>query len=72
MGVMTDRGTNLVSKGRGKFINRPTKTGRRSYDKFFVYVPTEVARDSAFPFKDGEVVEVEIDAKGKRLLVKRG
>jgi hypothetical protein len=68
---MTDRGTKLVSKGRGKFINRPTQTGKRTYDKFFIYVPTEVARDSTFPLKDGDEVEVEIDAKGKRLLVKR-
>jgi hypothetical protein len=68
---MTNGGNKLVTKGKGKFINRPTKTGRRIYDKFFVYVPTEVARDSTFPFKDGEVVEVEIDAKGKRLLAKR-
>jgi hypothetical protein len=68
---MTNGGNKLVSKGRGKFTNRPTKTGRRTYDKFFIYVPTEVARDSTFPFKDGDVIEVEIDAKGKRLLVKR-
>jgi len=67
---MTARGTKLVSKGKGRFINRPTKTGRKTYDKYFVYVPTEVARDSTFPFKDGDEIEVEIDAKGKRLLVK--
>lgn len=67
---MTAGGTKLVSKGKGRFINRPTKTGKRTYDKYFVYVPTEVARDSTFPFKDGDEVEVEIDAKGKRLLVK--
>ena len=60
----------MVSKGKGRFINRPTKTGRKTYDKYFVYVPTEVARDSTFPFKDGDEIEVEIDAKGKRLLVK--
>jgi len=69
--VIIDRGTKLVSKGRGKFINRPTKTGKRAYDKFFIYIPTEVARDSTFPLRDGDEVEVEIDTKGKRLLVKR-
>jgi len=69
--MMTNGGSKLVSKGKGKFINRPTKTGRRTYDKFFVYVPTEVARDSTFSFKERDVVEVEIDTKGKRLLVKR-
>jgi len=69
--VMTDRGTKLVSKGKGKFINRSTRTGKRDYDKFFIYVPTEVARDSTFPLREGDEVEVEIDLKGKRLLVKR-
>lgn len=69
--MMSSRGTKLVSKAKGRFINRPSKTGKRTYDKFFVYVPTELARDSTFPFKDGEEVEIEIDAKGKRLLVKR-
>ncbi len=68
---MTNRGTKLVSKGRGKFINRPTRTGKRAYDKFFIYVPTEVARDSTFPLKEGDEVEVGIDAKGKRLLIRR-
>jgi len=60
----------LVSKGKGRFINRPTKTGGKTYDKYFVYVPTEIARDSAFPFKDGDEVEIEIDRKRKGLLVK--
>ena len=68
---MTDRDTSLTSRGLGKFINRPTKTGKRTYDKFFIYVPTEVARDSGFPLREGDEVEVEIDAKGKRLLIKR-
>lgn len=59
----------LVDKRVGKFINRPTTTGGRKYDKFFVYVPTEVAKDSQFPFKAGDEVEVRIDAKRKRIIV---
>ena len=50
-------------------MNRPTTTGGRKYDKFFVYVPTEVAKDSAFPFEAGEPVEVRIDQARKRLVV---
>lgn len=47
-------------KGMGKFINSPTKTGKRFYDRFFIYIPTEVARDGTFPFNEGDKVEVEI------------
>ena len=58
-------------KGKGRFINRPTKTGKRTYDKFFIYVPTEVARDSLFPFKPGEEVVTRIDPAEKRLIVEK-
>ncbi len=56
-------------RARGRFINRPTKTGRGVYDKFFVYVPTELARDSSFPFKPGQEVEVQIESLKGILLV---
>jgi hypothetical protein len=57
----------MVTRARGRFINRPTKTGRGVYDKFFVYIPTELARDSSFPFKAGEEVDIQIDT-GKATL----
>ncbi len=37
-------------EGVGKVINRPTKTAGKTYDKYFIYIPTIVAKDSAFPF----------------------
>lgn len=58
-----------MRKGIGRFINRRTKTGKKIYDRFFVYVPTEVGRDGTFPFKDGDRVEVEI--KGKTLIIRK-
>lgn len=61
----------LVHKGVGKFVNRPTSTGGRKYDKFFVYVPTEVAKDSQFPFRAGEAVAVAIDPRRRRLVIDR-
>ncbi len=36
--------------------------------KCLIYVPTHVAMDSAFPFKEGEVVMVEI--KGKKIEIR--
>ncbi len=60
-----------VLEGKGKFINRPTVTGGKSYDKYFVYVPTEVARDGLFPFKVGDEVRIRIDSGKKRLIVEK-
>ena len=60
---------NLAYKGVGKFVNRPTVTGGKKYDKFFVYVPTSVAKDSQFPFRTGDVVKVRIDLQRKRVIL---
>ena len=57
--------------GKGRFINRPTKTGRKLYNKHFIYIPTEVARDSLFPFKERETVKVSIDKKNNRLIIEK-
>ncbi|MBA7502613.1 hypothetical protein ES706_01206 [subsurface metagenome] len=67
---MPMRDGKLVLKGEGRLINRPTKTGKQVYDKFFIYVPTEVARDSAFPFKLGDLLRIEVDPKRKELGVR--
>ena len=46
--------------GIGTFINRRTKTGKKTYDRFFFYVPTELARDATFPFNENDKVHYEI------------
>jgi hypothetical protein len=58
-------------RGEGRFINRPTRTGGKLYDKFFIYVPSEVARDGLFPFKEKEKVEIKIDEKNNRLIIEK-
>jgi len=58
----------MVLKGKGKFINRRTPGYGKIYDRFFIYVPTEVARDSAFPFKEGTAVGLEI--QGDSLVIR--
>ncbi|MCL1965817.1 MAG: hypothetical protein FWF66_03695 [Candidatus Bathyarchaeota archaeon] len=55
----------------GKLINRPTQTGGKMYDKFFIYVPIEIVRDSAFPFKSNERVKVKINAENKQLIIEK-
>ncbi len=58
-------------QGKGRFMNRPTKTGKRAYDKFFVYVPTEIARDGLFPFQEGDEIKVTVDPKRKRVILEK-
>jgi hypothetical protein len=66
--MTTNRDAKMM-KGIGTFINRRTKTGKKFYDRFFIYVPTEVARDGTFPFKENDKVEVEI--KDETLIIKK-
>lgn len=61
----------IMLQGKGRFMNRPSKTGRRVYDKFFVYIPTEIARDGLFPFRAGDEVLVKVDRKLKRLVLEK-
>jgi len=58
-----------VIEGKGKFVNRKTKTANKEYDKFFIYVPAEVARDGTFPFNPNEAVVIKIDKK--RLVIEK-
>lgn len=59
--VSPNRDNKMVLEGSGRFINRPTKTGGKTYDKFFIYVPTELARDSAFPLSPGQEVKITVN-----------
>jgi len=58
-------------EGNGRFINRPTKTGGKLYDKFFIYIPSEIARDSSFPFGRQETVKISVDKKHNRLIIEK-
>ena len=58
-----------MRKGIGKFVNHPTRTGRKLYDKFYIYIPTQVAKDGTFPFKVGDKVQVKI--KGRALIIRK-
>lgn len=53
-------------------MNRPTTTGGTKYDKFFIYIPTEVAKDSQFLFKEGDEIKIAVDTKKRVLVVSKG
>ena len=54
-----------------KLLNRPTQTAGKQYDKYYIYMPTEVARDSAFPFKPDDKIKIKIDPQNKRLTIEK-
>ncbi len=53
----------IMKYGKGKVVNMPTKIKKKDieYDKVYIYIPSAVAKDSAFPFKYPEEVEVRIN-----------
>jgi hypothetical protein len=58
-------------ESESKLVNRPTETGGKLYDKFYVYIPRELSKDSAFPFKVDERLKIKIDTKNKRLIIEK-
>lgn len=58
-------------RGKGRVVNRPGYSKGKEYPKYFVYIPIEVARDSAFPFREGDEVEVIVDMEENRLIIEK-
>ena len=66
----TERGSfRMARKGIGTVIGRKTSSGGRTYTRAWIYVPTEVFRDTSFPLAVGDPCWVEIDNEQKRLIV---
>ena len=51
--------------GRGRVVDK----GDKRYPRIFIYIPSKVATDSAFPFGVGEHVLVKIE--GDRLIIEK-
>jgi len=58
-------------EAESKLVNRPTITGRKTYPKYFIYIPSEIAKDSAFPFQADEKLKIKIDVENKRLIIEK-
>ena len=56
--------------GIGTIIGRKTESKGKEYARIWVYVPTKVSEDTAFPFKIGAPCIVEIDEEKAQLNVK--
>ena len=53
-----------------KYRSLPEWRARREYTRIWIYVPTKVKKDTAFPFEAGDPCLVEIDRDGGGLKVK--
>jgi len=60
----------LTRIGVGTIIERKSVSRGREYTRIWVYIPTKVREDTAFPFKIGEPCLVEIDVEKSCLHVK--
>jgi len=56
-------------EGKSKIINRSRQSKGKQYDSLFIYVPSDVTKDSTFPFRSDEEVIVRIDKN--RLIIEK-
>lgn len=57
----------MIKTGKGKISKK--RSGNRKYTSFWVYIPSKIAKDSEFPFRDKE--EVMIELKGEHLEIRK-
>ena len=60
----------MARTGIGTVIGRKSVSKGREYARIWIYVPTKVSEDTAFPFKIGMPCLVEIDEEKRQLVVK--
>ncbi|MCJ7423778.1 hypothetical protein MUP01_05865 [Candidatus Bathyarchaeota archaeon] len=60
----------MARSGVGTIIGRKSVSKGREYARIWVYVPTKVSEDTAFPFEIGMPCIVEINEQKRRLVVK--
>jgi hypothetical protein len=60
----------LARTGVGTIIGRKSVSKGKEYARIWVYVPTKVSEDTAFPFKIGSPCLIEINEERKQLIVK--
>ncbi len=66
-----NQGFHIARKGIGTVIGRKSISKEKEYVRVWIYVPTKVSEDTAFPFKIGDPCEVEIDTAKKSVVVRQ-
>lgn len=67
--IVKTKGNNNMREGRARLTNRPSTVGGKTYDKFYIYIATQVVKDSNFPFKVGDELRVRIE--GDKLIIEK-
>jgi len=67
---LKELGPALARSGVGTIIGRKSSSRGREYTRVWIYVPTKVKEDTAFPFEAGDPCLIEIDADGGGLGVR--
>ncbi len=60
----------MARTGVGTIIGRKTASKGKEYARIWIYIPTKVSEDTAFPFKIGAPCIVEIDEEKDQLTIK--
>jgi len=60
----------LARTGVGTVIGRKSVSKGKEYARIWIYVPTKVSEDTAFPFEVGVPCLVEINEERRQLVVK--
>jgi hypothetical protein len=63
-------GVDLARTGVGTIIGRKSVSKGKEYARIWVYVPTKVSEDTAFPFRTGQPCLVEISKEKNQLVIK--
>ena len=61
----------MVLEGETRFLRYEMRVKGRTYEKFLINFPTEVARDSQFPFKPGDRIKVRVDPDRKIVVMEK-
>ncbi|MHB8565519.1 MAG: hypothetical protein ACYC7D_04465 [Nitrososphaerales archaeon] len=60
----------IASHGIGTVIGRRTVSSNgKEYVSVWIYVPTKISEDTAFPFKVGDPCEFNLDVKKSQLVI---
>ena len=70
-GSVCIRETSLARVGVGTVIGRKSVSKGRKYERLWIYIPTKISEDTAFPFKVGEPCLIELDMQRKQLFIRQ-
>jgi hypothetical protein len=59
----------LARSGVGTIIGRKSVSKGKEYARIWIYIPTKVSEDTAFPFEIGQPCTVRIDEDKNQLVI---